>query len=70
MNHLQTYFRSHLATGSVAGTSMAYIGQMLRGQATILAYIDVFFALALIAGVICPLALSLRAIDRSAPAKA
>jgi MFS transporter, DHA2 family, multidrug resistance protein len=65
LNHVQAYFKSHLSTGNVGGTSMAFIGQLVQTQATILAYIDVFVALAVVAVVMVPLALSLRAVKRS-----
>jgi DHA2 family multidrug resistance protein len=45
---------------SAAGSAVAYIGRMVQGQSTILAYIDVFLALALMALLVVPLALSLR----------
>jgi DHA2 family multidrug resistance protein len=66
LNHVQAYFRAHTATGSVGGASMAFIGQLVQTQAMILAYIDVFVALAVIAVVMVPLALSLRSVKRSA----
>ncbi len=64
LNRVQSYFRSQMSTGDVAGTSMAYIGQLVRNQVSILAYIDVFFSLAIVAAVIVPLAISLRAVKR------
>jgi MFS transporter, DHA2 family, multidrug resistance protein len=66
LNQVQAYFRAHLSTGSVAGASMAFIGQLVQTQAMILAYIDVFVALAVIAVIMVPLALSLRTVKRSA----
>ena len=42
---------------------------MVQSQATILAYIDVFVALGVIAMAMVPLALTLRSINRSATAK-
>jgi DHA2 family multidrug resistance protein len=70
LSHVQAYFRAHTFTGNSAGTSLAYIGQMVRGQATILAYIDVFYALAGIAALMIPLAISLRSVRRKAAAAA
>jgi DHA2 family multidrug resistance protein len=64
LNHLQSYFNGRAATGSVPGTSTAYIGQMLQGQIAILSYIDVFVVLAGMAALIVPLALSLRTVKR------
>ena len=48
---------------------MAIIGQAVQTQATLLAYIDVFVALGLIAMVMVPLALTLRTVNRSAGSK-
>jgi MFS transporter, DHA2 family, multidrug resistance protein len=62
---VEGYFRAHMPTGNSSGTSAAFIGQLVRIQATVMAYIDVFFALAVIAGLLLPLALSLRSIDRT-----
>ena len=57
------------ATGSSSGTSMAIVNQLVQGQATILAYIDVFVMLGVIAVVMVPLALTLRTVNRNAGAK-
>ena len=62
---VEAYFKSQNGTGSVMGTSSAFIGQLVQSQANILAYIDVFFSLGMIALVMVPLALSLRSVDRS-----
>ncbi len=48
---------------------MAIVNQMVQRQATIFAYIDVFVALGVIAMVMVPLALTLRAVKRSSGAK-
>jgi DHA2 family multidrug resistance protein len=48
---------------------MAIVNQMVQTQATLLAYIDVFVALGVIAVVMVPLALTLRTVNRSAGAK-
>jgi DHA2 family multidrug resistance protein len=48
---------------------MAIVNQMVQSQATILAYIDVFVALGVIAMLMVPLALTLRSVKRSAGAK-
>jgi DHA2 family multidrug resistance protein len=66
LNHVQAYFKAHMSTGSASGASMAFIGQLVQTQAMILAYIDVFVALAVIAVLMVPLALSLRSVKRSA----
>jgi DHA2 family multidrug resistance protein len=48
---------------------MAIVNQMVQTQATLLAYIDVFVALGVIAVMMVPLALTLRTVNRSADAK-
>ena len=66
LHQIEAYFRTHTFTGSSAGTSVAYVGQMVQSQAAILAYIDVFFALAVVAGIMVLLSLSLRSVSRTA----
>jgi DHA2 family multidrug resistance protein len=66
LNRIEAYFRTHAFTGNEAGTSVAYIGQMVQTQVAILAYIDVFWALAVVAAVMVPLSLSLRSVKRTA----
>ena len=66
LNHIEAYFRTQTFTGSAVGSSVAYIGQMLQTQVAILAYIDVFYALAIVAGIMVPLSLSLRSVERTA----
>jgi DHA2 family multidrug resistance protein len=68
LNQVEAYFRTHTFTGSPAGSSVAYIGQLVQTQAAILAYIDVFLALALVATLMVQLSLSLRSIKRRAAA--
>ena len=70
LNRIQSYLNGRTATGNSAGTASAMIGHAVQSQATVLAYIDVFFVLALIAALMVPLALSLRSVSRSAGAKA
>jgi DHA2 family multidrug resistance protein len=69
LNRIQAYLNGRAATGSSSGTSAAIISHMVQSQVTILAYIDVFFVLGLIALVMVPLALTLRTVNRSAGAK-
>ncbi|CAM5438249.1 Multidrug resistance protein B OS=Afipia felis OX=1035 GN=emrB_2 PE=4 SV=1 [Afipia felis] len=52
-----------------AAQAFAYIAQTLQTQVDLLAYIDVFWALALIGAIMAPLALTLRSIDMNAPAR-
>jgi len=52
------YFMSHGATaGDANGQAIGVIGQMVRTQATILAYIDVFHVCAIVAALMIPLVL-------------
>jgi DHA2 family multidrug resistance protein len=48
---------------------MAIVNHMVQSQAAILAYVDVFVALGVIAMVMVPLALTLRTVNRSAGSK-
>ncbi len=50
------------------GTSLAQIGRMVQQQASILTYLDVFTALALVAAIAAPLALCLPRLPKGAPA--
>jgi MFS transporter, DHA2 family, multidrug resistance protein len=60
VQQLTQYFMSHGATASDAnGQAMGFIGQLVRMQATILAYIDVFHVCAIAAAVMIPLVLLL-----------
>jgi len=52
-----------------AAQAFAYIAQTLQKQVNLLAYVDVFWWLALIGAVMAPLALTLRSIDMNAPAR-
>jgi MFS transporter, DHA2 family, multidrug resistance protein len=69
LNRIQGYLNGRAATGSSSGTSMAIVNHMVQSQAAILAYIDVFVVLGVIAMVMVPLALTLRAVNRSAGSK-
>jgi MFS transporter, DHA2 family, multidrug resistance protein len=50
-----------------AGQAIAWVGQTLQQQVDLLAYIDVFWLLAIVGVVMIPIALSLKHIDLSAP---
>jgi MFS transporter, DHA2 family, multidrug resistance protein len=69
VGRIQAYLNGRSTTGSSSGTGMAIVNQTVQTQATLLAYIDVFVALGVIALVMVPLALTLRAVDRSTGAK-
>jgi DHA2 family multidrug resistance protein len=69
LNRIQGYLNGRPATGSSAGTSIAMVNRMVQSQATLLAYIDVFVVLGVIAMVMVPLALTLRSVNRHAGTK-
>ena len=69
LSRIQGYLNGRPATGSSTGTSVAIVDQMVQTQAALLAYIDVFVALGVIAMVMVPLALTLRTVNRSAGSK-
>jgi DHA2 family multidrug resistance protein len=69
LSQIQTYLSGRAATGSTGGTSLAVVGQAVQSQVSILAYIDVFVALGLIAVIMVPLALSLRTVNTGGGAK-
>jgi len=62
LSHIQSYLNGRAATGSSSGTSIAIVGQAVQSQVSILAYIDVFVTLAVIAVIMVPLALTLRTV--------
>jgi MFS transporter, DHA2 family, multidrug resistance protein len=58
LEQLKQYFMAHgAAPGDATGQAMGYIGQMISTQATILAYIDVFYVCAIAAALMIPLVL-------------
>jgi MFS transporter, DHA2 family, multidrug resistance protein len=60
LSQITKYFIAHGASAADAsGQAMRMIGQMVRTQATILAYIDVFHVCAIAAALMIPLALAL-----------
>jgi DHA2 family multidrug resistance protein len=52
-----------------SGQALAWVGQTLQHQIDLLAYIDVFWTLAMIGLIMVPIALSLRTINLNAPAR-
>ena len=70
---LDTVTRFFQAQGSnasdAAAQAIAWIGQTLQHQINLLAYIDVFWSLAVIGAIMIPVSLSLRTINLGAPAK-
>jgi MFS transporter, DHA2 family, multidrug resistance protein len=69
VHQLTDYFAAHGASASEAASrAMAYIGQLIGAQATILAYIDVFHLCAIAAALMIPLVLLLvRRVNLHAP---
>ncbi|MBV8924155.1 MAG: DHA2 family efflux MFS transporter permease subunit [Bradyrhizobium sp.] len=64
------YFQAQGSNASEAsGQAIAWVGQTLQQQIDLLAYIDVFWSLAMIGAVMVPIALSLRSIDLGAAAR-
>jgi hypothetical protein len=60
------YFASHGASASEATRqAMAFIGQLVRTQAAILAYIDVFYVWAIATALMCPARPCARPVCRS-----
>ncbi|HUC48831.1 MAG TPA: DHA2 family efflux MFS transporter permease subunit [Xanthobacteraceae bacterium] len=58
LSQMTKYFMSHgSAAGDASSLAMSMIGQMIRTQATILAYIDVFHVCAIAAALMIPLVL-------------
>jgi len=70
---IESMTRFFKAQGSNAadasGQAIAWVGQTLQHQVDLLAYIDVFWTLAVIGAIMVPVALSLRSIDLSAPSR-
>ena len=64
------YFQAQGSNASDATSqAIAWVGQTLRQQVNLLAYIDVFWSLAMIGAIMIPLALIIRPVDLSKPAK-
>jgi MFS transporter, DHA2 family, multidrug resistance protein len=68
VQHLMHYFGQSGSPASAQGHAIAYIGQMVGGQAALMAYIDIFFTWSIFAAALVPLALLL--IRRVGPARA
>ncbi|MGW1424445.1 DHA2 family efflux MFS transporter permease subunit [Bradyrhizobium manausense] len=64
------FFQAHGSNASdAASQAVAWVGRTLQQQVDLLAYIDVFWTLAIIAVLMIPTAVVLRPIDLGAPAK-
>lgn len=64
------YFQSQGSNASdAASQAVAWVGKTLQQQVDFLAYIDVFWSLAIMAALLIPIAATLRSIDLGAPAR-
>jgi DHA2 family multidrug resistance protein len=60
LQQMTKYFQQHgVSTGDANGQAMGLIGQMIRTQAALMAYIDVFYVCAITAALMIPLVLLL-----------
>jgi DHA2 family multidrug resistance protein len=67
LQRVTAYFMAHGSSAAKAGQqAFAWIGQQVQAQASLLAYIDVFWQLMMIAAAIVPLALVLRSVKLGA----
>lgn len=70
LHKAERYFAAKLPSGSSpAQAAVAWIGEQVRIQASLLAYVDAFFTLMLMAVVVAMLALTLRPVKRGEAAK-
>lgn len=70
LDQMTRYFQAQGASASdAASQAIAWIGRTLQQQVDLLAYIDVFWSLAIIAALLIPIAATLRSIDLGAPAR-
>lgn len=70
LDQMTRYFQAQGASASdAASQAIAWVGRTLQQQVDLLAYIDVFWSLAIIAALLIPIAATLRSIDLGAPAR-
>lgn len=70
IDQMTRYFQAQGANASdAASQAIAWVGKTLQQQVDFLAYIDVFWSLAIIAALLIPIAATLRSIDLGAPAR-
>lgn len=70
LDQMTRFFQAQGASASdAASQAIAWIGRTLQQQVDFLAYIDVFWTLAIIAALLIPIAATLRSIDLGAPAR-
>lgn len=70
VDQMTRFFQAQGASPSdAASQAIAWVGRTLQQQVDFLAYIDVFWSLAIIAALLIPIAATLRSIDLGAPAR-
>lgn len=70
IDQMTRYFQAQGSNASdAASQAVAWVGKTLQQQVDFLAYIDVFWSLAIIAALLIPIAATLRSIDLGAPAR-
>lgn len=70
IDQMTRFFQAQGASASDASSqAIAWVGRTLQQQVDFLAYIDVFWSLAIIAALLIPIAATLRSIDLGAPAR-
>lgn len=70
LDQMTRFFQAQGASASdAASQAIAWVGRTLQQQVDFLAYIDVFWSLAIIASLLIPIAATLRSIDLGAPAR-
>lgn len=70
IDQMTRFFQAQGASANDASSqAIAWVGRTLQQQVDFLAYIDVFWSLAIIAALLIPIAATLRSIDLGAPAR-
>lgn len=70
LEQVTRYFTDHGSSASDASSrAIGWIGQTIQRQVDLLAYIDVFWCLAIVGAIMIPIALTIKSIDLSAPPK-
>lgn len=70
LDQMTRFFQAQGASASdAASQAIAWVGRTLQQQVDFLAYIDVFWSLAIVAALLIPIAATLRSIDLGAPAR-
>ncbi|MDB5655559.1 MAG: putative multidrug resistance protein [Tardiphaga sp.] len=70
LDQVTQYFIAHGSSqADAASRAIGWIGQTIQRQVDLLAYIDVFFSLAIVGAVMIPIALTIKPINLAAPPK-